>query len=535
MTTPANNRYIDIDGDTRVGYNYIKGKYYVTNKDTTTYRSTVYHIQKVLHALDITDIDDLTLKGFKESIEELTKISYTWSDTGAYIHTLQFNDFKKYPLTIDCEKSRLYIMNSTVVYDLTLNESNKNVRVPHLCAFYKDTLGLYISPTDMLYFCNLLISYYNPTCYNQIVSREDTSTPLKYNGIIILSNYNNTSIATYNCTGNPLGKINPITVGYISTIDNTAGTITTTSNISSLQNGDKILLQGTSTEAEETTYTDDGEYTVKSVSNNVIQIAETIPVNYVFPYLVANLIVATANIVSMDANTGDITLSALPPNLVVGDKVHVENAVINTTYETISCNGTYTIQNINSTDKIIQVVEPIPTNFAGAGATLYKETPLGEVLRILSNVITLNTEVTQTELTGATITVHNENTHMGKYVISAVSGNQITVNSIEDYTPDFPKVQKPTPSEEIEINVTYVSDEYKEEFPEGTFILDNFDQLQSYVGTLETLEIPSDTIHDNMYSNVPKTMSISTQAGIDTMTLQGLYSEVYTDKNKEQE
>lgn len=526
MTTPANNRYIDIDGDTRVGYNYVKGKYYVTNKDTTTYRKTIKDIQAVLHAINIYSVQDETLVDFKTSIEELTKISYTWSDTGAYIHTLQFNDFEKYPLTIDCEKSRLYIMNSTIVYDLTLNESNKNVRVPHLCAYYKDTLGLYISPTDMLYFCNLLLSYYKPTCYNQIMSRENMRYSLKYNGTFLLSNFDNTSVATYNCTGNPLGKVNPTTIGYLDFIDTTTGTISTTSNITSLHVGDKILIHGTSTEAEETTYTDDGEYTIYKRTGNKIQVEETLPVSYEFSYIRANLVVATTTLTKMDSETGELTCSTLPDNILIGDTVHVTGTSIPTTYETVSCDGKYTVQS-KGTDTLT-VIEPIPTNFEG-NATLYKELDLGNVLLISNNTITLSKDVTLTNIVGGTINLYNEQTSLGTFVVTGYTGNQITVASIADYTPNFPQVQTPTPSEEIEISVTYVTREFEDVFPTGEFILDDFNQTQNYIGTLENLVIPSDTIHDNMYSNVAKTMSISTQAGITTMNLLGLYSEIYNE------
>ena len=54
--TNANKRYIDIDTDTRVGFNYIKQQFYVTNKEYTTYRNTVADIQEVLAALEITTI-----------------------------------------------------------------------------------------------------------------------------------------------------------------------------------------------------------------------------------------------------------------------------------------------------------------------------------------------------------------------------------------------------------------------------------------------------------------------------------------------
>ena len=186
-------RYIDIDTDTRVGFNYIKNQYYVTNKGYTTYRNsdTEAEIQEVLHALDITSVTDEELLELKDDMEELYKVSYTLQDTGAYIHTLQFNDFKRYPLTLDCEKKKLYIMNSTIIYDLTLNESPKNVRIPRILSFYKNTLGLLMTTHDMSYFYSLLLSYYYPTCYNQVMYNTNTKKYF-YNNKFLLSNYSNT-------------------------------------------------------------------------------------------------------------------------------------------------------------------------------------------------------------------------------------------------------------------------------------------------------------------------------------------------------
>ena len=262
----TNTRYIDIDTDTRVGYNYIKKKYYVTNKGYTTYRPSIETILEVLHALNITSISEADLTPLMEDIETLHAIYYTWQDNGAYIHSLQFNDFKDYALTLDCEKAKLYIMNSTTVYDLTVNESPKVVRVPQLCNFYKRTLGLEISQTDMLYFYNLLLNFYKPTCYNQIIT---TEKPHAYGNTFLLSNYDKTSCAVYNCLFNALGtsQPNPAPIGYISSINNETNTISliypyTKEN---LQVGDKIKLYGTNITISDTEYTDDGIYTIQNI------------------------------------------------------------------------------------------------------------------------------------------------------------------------------------------------------------------------------------------------------------------------------
>ena len=170
-----NTRYIDIEIDeniVRVGYNYLNSKFYVTNKDTTTYRVLAEEIQEVLHSLGITTITLEELQYLKDNIETLSKIYYTWEKTGSYIHSIQFNDFADYQLVLDCNISKLYIQNSTTIVDLLANESVKEVRIPILCTYCKDTLGLEVTKEVMLAIYRLLESYYKPTCYNQIAEQE---------------------------------------------------------------------------------------------------------------------------------------------------------------------------------------------------------------------------------------------------------------------------------------------------------------------------------------------------------------------------
>ena len=152
----TNTRYIDITPYTRLGYSYMQDKYYVINKGSTTYRTTIEEIQNVLYSLDITDIEDNTIQGFKDTMEEITDLYYTLSDTGSYISSIQFNDFSDYALVMNCDKAKMYIKNSPIIFDLETKESPKIVRVPRLCSFYKETLGLHISADDMLTLYELL-------------------------------------------------------------------------------------------------------------------------------------------------------------------------------------------------------------------------------------------------------------------------------------------------------------------------------------------------------------------------------------------
>ena len=277
MITKTNNRYKDLTDDIRVGYNYIKNKFYVANKGSVTYRDTIQAIQLVLHSLDIFNVTDATIQAFKDTLEEVIDIYYTLSDTGAYISSIQFNDFSDYPIIVDCEKSKLYIKNSTVIYDLKTKESPKIVRVPRLCSFYKDTLGLQISQADMLILYNLLVSYFEPTCYVQFQDREDKEDPLYYGDTLILSNYSETANAVYNWKYNPLNKNNPLNIANITEINADTNSIILDKPLNpelietyNINEGSIIMIQGTSIQISDNTYTCDGSYTVSDINSNIL-------------------------------------------------------------------------------------------------------------------------------------------------------------------------------------------------------------------------------------------------------------------------
>jgi len=513
--TNTNKRYIDIDTDTRVGFNYIKQQFYVTNKEYTTYRNTVADIQEVLAALEITTITDEELQELKDYTEDLYKVYFTIQDTGAYIHTLQFNDFDEYPLTIDCEKKKLYIMNSTIIYDLTLNESPRNVRIPRILSFYKNTLGLLISTMDMRYFYSLLLSYYYPTCYNQVILNADTEEYF-YNNKFILSNYSNTSNATYICTYDPKNTANLAQIGYVTSTSTTDNTITLSENITpdDLQGYNKVILSGANTYMEDTDteYSADGEYTVTAIGDNILKVNETMPYAYSFPYKECYVLAAQYSISKMERDTRQITLTSSPTDILVGDLILVSGATVTDTYETISCNGTYTVEAISGS--VITVEEEIPTNFTGT-ATLIKEVFLGNIEDIASNVITL-TEDTDLTLTGATITIHtieNGETIITNFPVAAQSTNTITVTgeiSDYNYTNTCPKLYLPIPDSsanaEVLIDVTTVSDNAKDIFPMGEFMVDNFNQCKDYIGILAGLVKPTETTKENLYKKLPKYM-----------------------------
>ena len=562
-------RYIDIDGNTRVGYNYLKQQFYVTNKSYTTYRDTVDLIEVVLATLGITEdtypevIENLP--ALQSTYEELYKVYYTLQDTGAYIHTIQFNDHEEYPLTIDCEKGKLYIMNTSIIYDLTVNESARSVRVPRILSYYKDTLGLVIEDTDMYYFYSLLVSYYYPTCYNQIGLNEDTNEYF-YNNKFLLSNYSGTSPAVYNCTYNPNNNAPQTMLTHVIATDSTNNTITTSTPIAeeSLLGYNKVRVAGTQELIDGTEYTADGTYTIDNIEDTTITVADTIPFTYTFSYKECYVVDSSYTISSMDATGYTITLSAIPTNLKVGDVIIVTGATVTTPYEDISCNGSYTISQVGTIDSEgvenkynIVVEEPIPTNFTGTGATLIKEVFISNISTIEDNTITL-TDTTDLNLTGANLYIHtieNEETTMTPYTVDSNTSTTITV---EENIPDYnyedtcPVLYLPIPDKtqdtEVLIDVTSVSDNAKDVFPTGEFLTDTYEQCIAYINTLASLP-PSatdqryiTTIKNNLYKKVPEEITVQTnikdytKAGqqyvscsLDTMYLKGLYSHVYNE------
>lgn len=557
-----NKRYIDIDLNTRVGFNYIKQKYYVTNKEYTTYRPSVAEIQEVLHALEITSITDVELLALKDFTEDLYKVTYTLQDSGAYVHTLQFNDFADYPLTIDCEKKKLYVMNSTIIYDLTLNESPRNVRIPRILSFYKNTLGLLISTENMRYFYSLLLSYYYPTCYNQVTYNEDNKRYF-YNNKFLLSNYSGTSDATYTCTYNPNNDAENTQVGYVVGTNTTDNTITLSAPITTedLKFHNKVIIQGATTTIDGDEYSADGEYTVTHIGGSALKVAETIPFAYEFPYKECYILAAQYTLTGMNRSARTITLQERPDAILVGDVIIVSGATVPDGVETISCNGSYTVESIMEsivtdgndtvTTYVITVEEEIPTDFVGE-ATLIKEVFVSNISEIQSKEMTF-TDATTFDLTSRTILVHtmaNGETTIENYTVSAQpSSATITVEEdIDDYNyiDTCPKlyipVPDPTVNTEVLIDVTSVSEGAQEVFPMGEFMVDSFEQCQNYIRTLAGLRWPSVDIKSNLYNEVPPSIELveipdlTTSIAGDTigcsiasMEFKGLYSMIYTE------
>ena len=545
-----NKRYKQIDEDTRAGYNFLNSKYYITNKGTTTYRANLTDIMEVAQALDIPDNPDtgITAEEFRylsENLETLQKAYYTWQDKGAYIHTIQFNDFKNYPLTIDCEKNKLYIMNSTVIFDLTNGETYR-VHVPIICSYYRNELGLFISEADMLIFYNLLTGYfYHPVCYNQIQTPASTTEPLYYNNAFLLSNYNDNARTVYNCLVNPNAQFTDTVTNYITSVNTDTHIVHLAEPINTdiLQPNQLVSITGTTYTLNNTEYTADGEYLIQSVDteNNTITTQEPIPSSYQYPYPLCSIITSQSTITSIDRDTSKITLDTqVPDTILVGDTIYIEGTTITQEYETITNDGAYTVLSISA--NTISIAETFPTN--STTGTLHKQVSLPEILSAEEHTLTLTNLLPQTLSPSTIIRVTMPDTTYNTYTVAeeTLEGTDtITVTeTVEPYTPEYPTLTYPKAHEDIQISVTYSAN--LDKFPTGDFIVDNFEQCCNYISLAGVSAVlPTETIINSVSQKVPTTYEVELQdAQVPdehgelthtlVMTCAGLYSEIYKDQ-----
>lgn len=555
-------RYEDI-GNTRIGYNYIKSAYYITTfKDedyrTTTYRDDLKIMVDLIQALQILPDTEEEIRAklleFSSGYEDLEKVSYTWQDNGAYIRTIQFNDYKSYPLVIDCEKSIIYILNSNIIYDLTLNESPKVVRVPHFVNYYKDVIGLNIEEQDMRFFYDLLTAYYEPTCYNQIASRKN-DLPLRYSNIFMLSNYDTTSPATYVGTTNPLGTTSPSNTKYnnIISINNETGMVTTLEEINqAFYKGGNAIIQGTDTVISDSAFTDDGNYTIDNIEDNTMLLSTLPPISYNVYYKTLYLHITSSDITKIDSLDNSITLSGKNTKLKVSDTIRINNTTISDGYNKITDDGNYTIgriEEINDSYYILYVSEIIPYVFTSGTQTgkVIKEELLGNICNIENNTITLTNLLSHAIPNESTVYIH-DNENISEYTTQgqAQKGQptiQVTSTPTAPtaWTPTYAKLCFPEPSQEVLLNITTVKESMETQFPIGEFMVDNMEQAIQYLSTCTGLITPTDIntkleeyivqkpIEENLNAEVPTEITFKKEliSGIESMTLQGLYSEIY--------
>ena len=549
MTTEPRQflRYIKIDDDNLnliVGYDYPKKQFYVTNKDTTTFRASIEDIYSILEIFNVEVTDTLkediqACKDQEETLGTTNSLYYKWNKEGTYIYYMQFNEWDKYPILLEAEKSILRIDNSEIVVDLTTSESIQFVVAPRLCSFYKETLGLYIDIDQMTSICNFLLYFYNPTCINLIQQTdEDTTTTkeLRYSNQFKLTNYNNTAIAEYTCTNNPLNTPTYTSIGNIVELTDSSNIVVSDIHLVedkyTIEEGIKLQISNIPTQVVEgEEYSANGTYTVQSIQGNTITVEETFPISYSYPYYNCYAVEASYNITSILRDTSSIEVSEAPNSIVAGDKIIVVGAVIEGEYENINLDKEYTVQSIQG--NTITVEEEILTNFSGTGAKVYKNKYISSIESVdtetRETVTFLNTTEYNLETKG--IMVYNssiQNIENKVYTVQSMLGEEGNYTGIELAEPlsssielkEYPQLQYPVPSTDILVEVTKVRDEYKDVFPVGKFILNTYNEANSYIGLCPNLIKPSDMLktydeNKNLYSrNIEENMYSIVQKGV---------------------
>ena len=196
---------IKADSNTYVGYNFLTSEYYVKNLETKTATKTAYEAKLVL---DITAPRNVVsveaIQALSKDYEPITSISYTLEDTGRYIKTIYFNDYKSFAIQYD--EPSLYIRGSNEMWDMSSTIGVDSVAL-FFWQYFVYHLGLDM-PQELI---NTIISYYKdiqkPYVYNIIEPRTqediEADKPLKYTNQFIINNANGMSRGEYTGIKNP--------------------------------------------------------------------------------------------------------------------------------------------------------------------------------------------------------------------------------------------------------------------------------------------------------------------------------------------
>ena len=535
-------REIIIDSDTRVYYIYEEKKYYIENKDTTTYRFTpsdTLNVLKVITEQEIPldkDNNPITkdrLIELSTRVETLTSLSYTWADDGSYIATIQLNEFSRYPLAIEPSKSKFYIMNTELVYNLSTNE-DPTQRLQYVQNFYYSTLGLFVDISDLQELYNIFLSYYTPFAYNSIASTEDNTVQPKYSNTIKLSNFDNSSPATYTLTFNPSNKSTNTPIGYILSLQDRVITLTENVNTDLIHVGDTLTITNAVTYVDGYPYPANGTYTIADIKDNTITVNENFPTPYQYIPPTLNLLAYKSLIeeISREDNTITCTNNAPLDSFLIGDTIHVKGTEIITDYETLTVDGTYTIQDVQG-HKITTEEQP-STNYTysihstGTQPYLYKKIQVADVDTIDNKTIVISTEPTLTLTNSDPVFIIYPNNQEEFTTFLTQENNTIIVSdTLTNFTAEYGVINKPIPSTEVLIEVTDTKSE--DVMPNTSFIVDNNAQVTEYLSLMPTLTTPTEACYNKVNQYVESTYTIpETTTGISTMSFKGLSSEVYT-------
>ena len=552
-------REITIDTDTVIGYDFENKYFYITNKGTTTTRALVDEAFKVLQVVageNPVDIDNepVTIDRLivlSRTMETLNSLSYTWEDTGSYIKTIQLNDYEKYPITLDAEKNKLYIMNSTTIFDLTLNEGSR-VHLEQLQAFYRDTIGLFIPLPDLKVLYDLLYSFYEPTCYNTIKVTTDNITDtytMEYTDSLKLSNYNGKAPAQYTLRLNPTQQYTYEPIASVSNISENA--ITLTARVPSVvKPKTTINLIDTATQVDTTTYTADGTYVVQSVEGNTIYTTKNLPSNFSVTLPTLNIQAYINPIKEIDRDEQTITLTNSADNFLIGDTIVIRGTTRTTEYgETLTLDGFYTIIGIEN--NVLSVNEVPLTNFTATEedtAYVYKPIQILTVTEINNKTITVAEEEFPTTLEEGTplviyttVTGETGTTYMQYCTATELkqSHQQIKVDtSLVDNVPKYGILRQPIPYTYVLITIENSTD--TEKLTNGEFMVDTHEQAINYLKLKPTLPVPQDEEVTEEVNNTGNMYYCNSQVrdyyiinmlsvGINRMTSKGVYTKVYTE------
>lgn len=606
-----------------IGYNYKEKKYYIINKEYTTERTYAEDVLETIRAIvekitriyspllniDIPNTERPTtpIAITPELLEELlsyirrlsttyetfipnvTPIYYTWSDTGSYIASIQFSTYFEDSLILNAEKSKLYIYNSNVMFDLTLNE-NDDIRADYIREYYYNTVGIDLPFNFVGCLYNTLLSYYNPFKYNNsnrtisnwngipadkpfpyvVINAESTETEniedIMYSNMYALANFTTKAPLEYMCAENP----NNTTVTYelLNNIASLEGSIITLTNSPSeeLHEGMTISLSHASTDIDGSTYSSDGNYTITEINteNNTITVDDTFPYNYTYNPPILCIRGYTQRVAYINRSTREITLTVdVNNNYQVGDTIHLYGANVTGNYgEVVSADGDYTISSIGveadgtANTKIITVNEDVKVTMDGYNTRIYKDVKAGNIKKVkvtntTHGTITLqDLTIDDTYLTDNTLyaIIYTEGdgehrvrvTQNGNYNSETKTLTYLDASSpLKDITYTYAELNKPIYSEETQIEILNSTNE--EKLPTGLFLVDTRQEVVNYIRLMTeaqqavpTSESSSRTVptFDNLNNKVTDNTIYFIYNDTDIiMQFKGIYSKVYKENN----
>lgn len=192
---------IQADNNTCVGYSYLRSEYYVKNLDTKTTALNAIDAKRIL---DITAPNNIVtleqIVDLASTLEPIKTISYTWEDTGKYIKTICFNDYKS--LAIQYNEPMLFIRGSNEIWDMSSTIGADSVST-FMWQYYTHHVGLSMNKALMNAVIDYFVQLQKPYCYNVFETKEKDEDPLKYTNQFIMNNSNGESRGEYTGTKNP--------------------------------------------------------------------------------------------------------------------------------------------------------------------------------------------------------------------------------------------------------------------------------------------------------------------------------------------